>query len=251
MSALLPDAVAPLGALALIVLSFFTSALTAAVGIGGGVVLLAAMTFVFPPIALVPVHGVVQLGSNTGRAIVLAKNVSLRLIVPYALGAVVGAVIGGMLVVELPEATILLAIGVTILITTWLKMPPLGRGERGVLAVGGLFATILTMFVGATGPFVMMMLRQAGLPHARLVATHAMAMVVQHGLKVLAFVALGFAFADWAPLMATMIVAGFGGTLVGARLLHKLPEATLKKALNIVLTVISIQLIVRALADLI
>ncbi|RAI03435.1 sulfite exporter TauE/SafE family protein [Acuticoccus sediminis] len=251
MSMLLPDAVAPLGALFLIILSFFTSALTAAVGIGGGVVLLAALTFVAPPAALVPVHGVVQLGSNTGRAIVLARNVALRLIVPYALGAIVGAILGGMLVVELPGEVILLAIGVTILVTTWMKMPPLGKGETGVLAGGGLVATFLTMFVGATGPFVMMILRQSGLPHTRLVATHAMAMVIQHGLKVVAFTALGFAFADWAPLMIAMIASGFAGTLVGARLLHKLPEATLKKALNIVLTLIAIQLILRALSELI
>lgn len=250
MSALLPDAVAPLGALALIVLSFFTSALTAAVGIGGGVVLLAALTFVVPPAALVPVHGVVQLGSNTGRAMVMARNVALRLIIPFGLGAVLGAVLGGMLVVELPGPVILLAIGVTILFTTWLKLPPLGKGERGVLAAGGVAATFLTMFVGATGPFVMMMLRQSGLPHARLVATHAMAMVLQHGFKVVAFVALGFAFADWAPMLAAMIAAGFCGTLVGARLLNTLPEATLKRALNIMLTLIAVQLIVRALSDL-
>ncbi|ORE93729.1 permease [Stappia sp. 22II-S9-Z10] len=250
MSALLPDAVAPLGALFLIVLSFFTSALTAAVGIGGGVVLLAALTFVIPPIALVPVHGVVQLGSNTGRAIIMAKNVSMRLIVPYALGSVVGAVLGGLLVVELPGEVILLAIGVTILTTTWMKLPPLGKGERGVLTAGGLIGTFLTMFVGATGPFVMMVLRQAGLPHVRLVATHAMAMVIQHGLKVAAFTTLGFAFSEWAPMMAAMIGAGFLGTLAGAKLLNTLPEKTLKKALNIVLTLISVQLIVRALADL-
>ncbi|UOM36507.1 sulfite exporter TauE/SafE family protein [Acuticoccus sp. I52.16.1] len=250
MSALLPDAVAPLGAVFLIVLSFFTSALTAAVGIGGGVVLLAAMTFVVPAVALVPLHGVVQLGSNTGRAIVMARNVALRLIVPFGLGAVLGAVLGGMLVVELPAQVILLAIGVTILLTTWMKLPPLGKGERGILAAGGLLATCLTMFVGATGPFVMMILRQSGLPHARLVATHAMAMVIQHGFKVVAFTALGFAFADWAPMMALMIAAGFCGTLVGARLLNKLPEATLKRALNIVLTLIALQLIVRSLVEL-
>ena len=115
---------------------------------------------------------------------------------------------------------------------------------------GGFIGTFLTMFVGATGPFVMMVLRQAGLPHVRLVATHAMAMVIQHGLKVAAFTTLGFAFSEWAPMMAAMIGAGFLGTLAGAKLLNTLPEKTLKKALNIVLTLISVQLIVRALADL-
>lgn len=250
MSALLPDAVAPLGALALVVLSFFTSALTAAVGIGGGVTLLAAMTFVVPAASLIPVHGVVQLGSNTGRAVIMARNAALRLVVPFTLGALVGAVIGGRLVTDLPEAIILLAIGVTVLVTTWMKIPPFGRGETPIVGIGGVFATILTMFVGATGPFVMALMRQSGLAHKELVATTAVAMTVQHGFKVLAFTALGFAFADWAPLMIAMVAAGFAGTLTGANLLDNLPEKALKRALNIVLTVISVQLIIRAVLDL-
>lgn len=247
MSALLPDAVAPLGALVLVVLSFFTSALTAAVGIGGGVTLLAAMTFVVPAASLIPVHGVVQLGSNTGRAVVMARQAALRLLVPFTLGAVIGAVAGGMLVTDLPEEIILLAIGITILVTTWTKIPHFGRGEAPIVGIGGVLATILTMFVGATGPFVMALMRQSGLAHKELVATNAVAMTVQHGFKVLAFTALGFAFADWAPLMIAMVATGFAGTLTGAKLLDDLPEQSLKRALNIVLTLIAVQLIVRAL----
>lgn len=246
---LLPEGVAPLGALALIVLSYFTSLLTAAVGIGGGVTLLAAMTYVVPVAALVPVHGVVQLGSNTGRAIVLAREAAVRLLLPFALGAVVGVAAGAALVTELPEATILLAIGVFVLFTTWVKLPPFGHGEKGILAAGGAAASMLTMFIGATGPFVMALMKQAGLPHKRLVATTAMAMTLQHGLKVLAFGVLGFAFAAWAPLMIAMVAAGFAGTLTGARLLDRLPEKTLATALKVVLTVIGVELVLRALTS--
>ncbi|WP_108663847.1 sulfite exporter TauE/SafE family protein [Acuticoccus kandeliae] len=248
---LLPAGIDPLGAIILIVLSSLTSALSASVGIGGGVTLLAAMTFVVPVEALVPVHGVVQMGSNIGRAALLAKDVALRLIVPFTAGAVVGAIIGGMLVTDLPEHVLLLIIGLFVVITTWVKLPPLGRGERGILAGGGLLATILTMFVGATGPFVMMLMRQAGLSHAALVATTAMGMTVQHGLKISAFATLGFDFIPWLPMMAAMIVAGFIGTFLGAKLMKRLPEASLKLALKVVLTLIGVQLVLRALSDLV
>lgn len=246
MSGWLPEGVAAWGALGLVGLSALTSMLTAAVGIGGGVTLLAAMALVVPVHALIPVHGVVQLGSNLGRAVVLSRSAMLRMLVPFTLGALAGVALGALLVTELPEAALLFAIGAFVLFTTWVRLPPLGRGERGVLAAGGAGATLLTMFVGATGPFVLALLRQAGLPHRALVATTAAAMTVQHGLKVAAFSAIGFAFADWAALMAAMIVAGFAGTLVGARALDWLPEERLKRALKLVLTLVGAQLVVRA-----
>ncbi|MEM6762274.1 MAG: hypothetical protein AAF615_05310, partial [Pseudomonadota bacterium] len=66
-AAFLPDGVAPAGALALIAFSVITSAVTALLGIGGGVLILIAMTFVIPIEALIAIHGAVQLGSNAGR----------------------------------------------------------------------------------------------------------------------------------------------------------------------------------------
>lgn len=48
----------------MILASFFTSAITAAMGIGGGVVLMAIMAVFLPVSALVPVHGIVQMASN-------------------------------------------------------------------------------------------------------------------------------------------------------------------------------------------
>jgi uncharacterized membrane protein YfcA len=244
--ALLPPALGPWSALALVLVSAFTSAVSAAVGIGGGVMLLAAMTLVVPVEALIPVHGAVQFGSNAGRLAVFTRHVVVRLLLPFAVGAMLGVVIGGRLVVDLPEEMILLAIGTFITVMTWARVPSLGRGRRGAFVLGGGAATVLTMFVGATGPFVMMLMRQVPMPHRALVATTAAAMAIQHGLKLVAFGALGFAFAAWTPLIAAMIAAGFAGTLAGARLLSAVPETILRTTLKVVLTLIGLQLIVRA-----
>jgi len=241
----LPPAVDPWGAVALVGLSAFTSALSAAVGIGGGVTLLAAMTFVVPVPALIPVHAVVQLGSNVGRVLLLVRDVAWRLLWPLVAGGVAGAAVGGALVTELPEEAILLAIGVFVTVTTWVKFPPLGRGERSIVAAGGAASTVLTMFVGATGPFVMTLFRRSNLSHRALVVTNAAAMSVQHVLKVAVFGVLGFAFIEWMPLMAAMIGAGFAGTVAGTRLLSRVRERFLELALKLVLTAIGIQLVIR------
>ncbi|MDY0191288.1 MAG: hypothetical protein RBR22_11190, partial [Desulfuromonas sp.] len=50
--------------LVLIVTACLTSAMTAALGVGGGVLLLAVMSMLLPAAAIIPLHGLVQLGSN-------------------------------------------------------------------------------------------------------------------------------------------------------------------------------------------
>ena len=61
----LPTALTVIDAVLLVIASLATSFLTAAFGIGGGFTLIALMALL-PPAALIPIHGIVQLGSNAG-----------------------------------------------------------------------------------------------------------------------------------------------------------------------------------------
>ncbi len=63
----LPEGLSQAAFWAIMVASFVGSFITAAFGIGGGALLLAIMATLMPPAALIPVHGVVQAGSNAGR----------------------------------------------------------------------------------------------------------------------------------------------------------------------------------------
>nr|MEC9422078.1 TSUP family transporter [Pseudomonadota bacterium] len=116
-----PDQLHLAASLTLIVTSFFTSALTAAVGLGGGVALIAIMATVMPASALVPVHGVVQLGSNAGRALVQLKHVDWLIALWFAVGAAIGAAVGGAIAVELPPAVLKAGIGLFVLWVVWGK----------------------------------------------------------------------------------------------------------------------------------
>ena len=117
-----------------------------------------------------------------------------------------------------------------------------GRG----LALGGAVASFLTMLVGATGPYVLALLRPLSLGREGLVATHAAAMTAQHGLKMAAFGLLGFAFSPWAPLIALMIAAGFIGTLLGRRLLGRLDERHFSRLVQAILTIVALDLVLRS-----
>lgn len=71
----LPDGMSQGVFAALLATSFVGSFITVAFGIGGGALLLAVMATLVPPAALIPTHGVVQIGSNLGRAAVTFRHI--------------------------------------------------------------------------------------------------------------------------------------------------------------------------------
>jgi uncharacterized membrane protein YfcA len=220
--------------------SFGTSFLTAAFGIGGGGVLLAILASLLPPPALIPVHGLVQLGSNVGRAAIMFRHRDQGVLVPFTLGSLAGVALGGSVVVQLPPSVLQIGVGLFVLWTV-LATPP--AFMRRSAAIAGGFSSFLTMFFGGTGPFVAAYVKTLQFPRMTHVATHAILMTVQHGLKTIAFGFLGFAFSEWMPLIAAMIASGFLGTVAGRQVLMRIDEKRFKLVLNAILIVLSLRLI--------
>ena len=246
-ASLLPPGVSELAAAGLVGLALVTSALTAAAGIGGGLVLLGVMASFLPPAVVLPVHGVVQLGSNAGRAALMRRHIDGRIVMPFALGSVLGIMIGAKLFVALPTPVLQAVLGAFVLAAVWLPGLRASRIAHWAFAVVGLVGSFCTMFVGATGPFVASFIRPERLERHAVVATHATCMTLQHTLKVVAFGFLGFAFLPWVPLLAVMIGAGFVGTVLGRRLLDRLPHRAFQQAFKIILTVLALRLLYEAL----
>lgn len=243
---LLPPGLSPGIALLLVAVSFATSALTAAFGIGGGIAMLGALAGAAPPALIVAVHGVVQLGSNTGRALLQRAHVLWPQVLRFSLGSLAGAALGAAVFTSLPEQALLGLLGGFILLITWLPKLSLPGLSSAGMTLGGAVATFLTMFVGATGPFVQSVLLSLGLTRHQLVATHAMCMTIQHALKVLAFGLIGVAFLPWLPLVGLMVASGFAGTVLGSRLLDRLSDKAFKTILKWVLTLVALDLLRRA-----
>lgn len=249
LAGLLPDGLGAGAAAFLIVASFFTSALTASFGVGGGTVMLLLMGFYIPVAALIPVHGAVQFGSNTGRAWHQRAHVRRDLFWPFSFGSVIGAVIGVFLVVQLPDAALKLFLGAFIIVITWARIPGIARLGRAGLAAGSIVLALLNMFVGATGPLLTTFFAQfMANDRKALVATHAASMSVQHLLKVVVFGLAGFTFAGWVPLVAAMIASGFLGTIYGSKLLDRLPEGQFRWWFRIGITLLALDMVRRGFA---
>jgi len=244
----LPAELSTAWALGLTVLSFFTSAFTAAFGIGGGGALITMMLLILPPTIVLPLHGVVQTGSNAGRAYAMRASVRWPLVGWFALGSVLGIAAATMVFVALPQRLLLGLLASFILWSLW--MPGLSKraiADRSFVGVGA-FASFATMFVGATGPLVAAFWRVEALGRQGVVACHGAVMTIQHGLKVVAFGWLGFAYGQWLLLIVAMIVSGYAGTLLGKHLLSRLPEKQFATIFKWTLTVLALRLAWGALA---
>jgi uncharacterized membrane protein YfcA len=245
-AALLPPDLSGLAAVGLVALSLFTSALTAAAGIGGGLVLLSVMASFLPPVVVIPIHGVVQLGSNAGRAALMRRHIDGHILVPFALGSLLGIGLGAKLFVALPTPTLQAILGLFVLTSVWLPKLKASKIPNRGFALVGIVGSFCTMFVGATGPFVASFITPDRLERHAVVATHASCMTLQHSLKVAAFGFLGFAFLPWVPLLVIMVAAGFLGTMLGKRLLDHLPHRLFAKAFKLVLTLLALRLLYAA-----
>jgi len=234
------------GFVSLCLVSFFTSVISAAFGLGGGIMLVTIMTSLLNPIAIIPIHAVIQLNSNFFRALMLRRHIKLTWMLPFVMGTLIGVSIGGQIVFAIPKYLLQGIIGLFILYTLW------GPATKAISAswftfVGvGMFSSFSTMFVGGTGPLVSPFVRATTDERRMTVSTLAAFMSWQHGVKILTFGLLGFSFAPYIPLMIGMIIFGILGTWSGKNILTWMPERAFRIAFNTILTVLAIRLLYEA-----
>lgn len=233
----------------LAVTAFVTTFLGTVTGTAGGLMLLAIMAFFYPPLVLIPVHTVVQLGAGTTRAILMWRYVKKVLIVPFTAGAVLGAVAGAQIFVTLEPSVLQVILGGFILVVLYMPQLAVGGPERARFGVLGFFATFLGVFVSATGTFLSPFIAHASTDRRIHVSTMATLMAVTHIAKLVTFGVIGFAVGAYAPLMAAMIAAAAAGNWIGRHALDLIPEKTFRTVFKILLTLLAIRLLIGAAYD--
>lgn len=237
-------------AVGLIAFSYFTSAVSATFGLGGGVMMLAAMASVMPALAVIPVHGAVQVGSNAGRAWMLRGHINWEIFKYFLFGSLIGAAAASQLVVALPRDALRLILGVFVLWVVWGPKPTKHDVGAKTFVPVGIGTTFASMFVGATGLLIGAFMSPEKLGRLTTVSMQAVCAMLQHGLKIVVFGLLGFAFWEWVPLVLVMIGTGFLGTLTGKAFLERIPEKAFRVIFKGLLTVLAARLILLAAVDL-
>ncbi|MBO6850014.1 MAG: sulfite exporter TauE/SafE family protein [Marinobacter sp.] len=243
---LIPESLSLSVAVFLLLASAVTSMITASLGAGGGVLLLVLMAMWVPPAAIIPVHGMIQLGSNSGRAVLTWRHTDWKTIAAFAPGVVAGAALGAWLLVDLPAHLWQLSIALFVLYLCWGPgLPKAAFGPLGVF-VASAVTSFVSLFVGATGPLVAAFIKQMHSDRFTTVATFATAMCLQHAPKALVFGVAGFVFSDWLAFILAMIACGFAGTWIGLHVLKTMSNRLFSQAFNLLLTLLALRLLWQA-----
>jgi uncharacterized membrane protein YfcA len=235
----------------LIFSSAATSFMTAAMGIGGGVMLLAILASTLPPIALIPVHGLVQLGSNGNRALMTRAHIDWSMVKFFSIGSVIGALCASLIVVQLPLYLIQLCVALFILFLVWGPKPKKQQMSDNGHIAAGLGTTLISMFVGATGPLVAGFVHRQNYDKLEATSTFATCMSLQHCLKMIVFTLIGFSFWQWLPLILLMVLGGILGTWLGLKMLNKIPQKLFSQVFRLVITLMAARLLWQASISLI
>ena len=235
----------------LVATAVVTAIVSAILGMAGGIVLQAVMLMVLPLSVVIPVHGAVQLCSNSTRLLVYWRDMERRIVARFFVGAIGGGLCGWLFLHGIrpdpgstAERVLEAVLGIVILVTTFLPRPKVERrlGDNVYVGVGAA-DTCIGILLGAVGPFIAPFFVREGMVKERLIATKAACQAITHVFKIGVFSAAGFAFGGYLWLLAAMFAAVIAGTLIGRRLLEYVSPRAFAIAVKVFLALAAIKLV--------
>lgn len=231
--------------LVLLVACFVTATISGILGMAGGVTLLGVMTALLPAPVVVPLHGIVQLASNSTRTWAFRKHVRWPIFFAFMVPAVAGVAVAANIWADLKLTWFKAWIGAFILLfLLWRRYKPkLRHPPTWSYAVLGLAAGLLAIFVGATGPFLAPFFLRDDFENEEVIATKAVCQTWLHLLKIPAFLALSFDYSPYAAVLVGLVVAVIGGTYFGKHLLSRISKERFVFWFQLVLGALAVYLI--------
>ena len=227
-----------------------TSMLSAVIGMAGGITLLSVMLLFFEPLVAIPIHGVVQLVSNSSRTYVQRKHVDWTILWRYSVMLVPMGFVGIEIAQALPPNVTRALIGVFVLIATWRRgwlligtHPERADVHRRFFILGGVVG-LINMTIGAAGPLIAPFFLKIGLSRQAMIGTKAACQAVGHLVKIAIFGIAGFVFAEYAIPLALLSVSVIAGTWIGSQILESVNERWFTRLYKGVLTLVALRLVV-------
>lgn len=230
--------------LLLSILGLITSCITAMIGMGGGLLLLAALPGILPANAIIPVHGAVQLSSNLSRWLFGFKETCINPLIFFVLGSFAGALIGANLLSFIDISIIPFTTSVFILLILWTPVSDLLKKLPGRYFSLGAVQTAMSLYVGATGPLSTSMLFKEGYKTDEVIVTNAAINTVINIAKIIVFISLGFVFSDYLPHILVTSLFAIAGSYLGTFFRGKINENASRWALKIIISLLCVKNII-------
>ena len=226
------------------------SALSAIVGMAGGIILLSVMLLFLEPLVAIPLHGAIQLVSNGSRAFIQREHVRWSIIGSYGVLLLPMSIVGLHIARALSPPIARLVIGVFVLVATWTPAllllgthPERTEPRRRFLLLGGVVGAV-NMTVGATGPLIAPFFLNLGMSRQSIIGTKAASQALGHLVKIAVFGFAGFAFPEYALPLALLCVMVVAGTWIGSQLLEYVSDLWFTRLFKTTLTLVALRLVI-------
>ena len=243
--------------ISLIIASFITSAISAVLGMGGGIILLGIMAIIIPEgYMVIALHGMIQLFSNSTRTYIFKKHIKARLIKQFFIGALIGVGISILIIIilislfEIQSASKMKIdilkpfIGIFIIWYLFLKGPKKERNTSSFIPVG-FIAGISSIFIGAVGPLIAPFFLNKDLNKKNIIANKAAAQMITHISKIPIFIFFfNVNYFNEYKVLLPLIGAVYLGTNFGKKILGFIPEKLFKKLFKVTLLLIALKLVI-------
>ncbi len=205
----------------------FSAFVGSVAGSGGSTILLPALVLYYGVHDAVPILTIANFSANVSRMIINRREIVFPVVGWFVLGSFPMSVLGAWLFV-VADATLLTRLlgALLIIVVIWRRLrprPPIKRSAVWFWPVGAVCG-FLEGVMGTVGPLMAPFFLAYGLMRNAYIGTDALATVAMQGTKLAVF-------GGAQVLKPELIVAGFtlipfmiGGTVIGKRLLERVPE---------------------------
>ncbi len=221
----------------------FTSGFAAVLGQGGGLMLFALLAIYIDLPLLIAIHAVIQISSNSSRAVLAIGHIQWKVISPIVIGTILGAILITPALEHTNWQWMQPIMGIYILYLTWGTSISLPRSLPNALFGTGLLQGSMGMLLGATGPLTNALLLAKGLTKDAIVASNAVIMSTSHIIKVILFSVLGVSLWDHLNLLLILSAAAVLGSFLGNKIRGKVPDRIFDLLFKGLLTLLALRMV--------
>lgn len=226
------------------IIALATSAIAGVIGFGGGMLLIAILPAFLTPSLIIPVHGITQIASNASRMVFSLSHVQWSLFPKFLLGSVIGTILFGYVLFNIPTTYVPLAIGMYILLNLWSQHFSKFIRKFESYYVIGLLQTGLGLIVGATGPLALSTLTKELKSKDEIIATSSMFMTISHLAKIPVFAVISTELFESVSLIMFMVIGSVIGSFIGTKLRMAASNERLILVIKGLLSVLALRMIV-------
>lgn len=224
--------------------SYAASFINAALGLGGAFLMLVMMTSLLPIQAVIPLHTPLMFGSLISRILAYWRYIYWPVAKPFALGCLLGVLIGTQVYFSLPDWLIALILA-CLMLGVWLPDLQIGKKIPKLFFWVGVIHSFLSTVFAYGGVFHSVVL-QTGLNKYQITATIAGSLFTMGVLKMIGYVIFGFDYQPYILMIAAAFLVSFLGTWSGKRVIGMISEQHFRLIFKLLMTFFGCRLLYQA-----